>query len=167
MKGSKSSCVLLLILLLVVCWILPACFGADENEAKSKIDQAEQNLASAYSAVSEAELVGANVSELKNKLGYGGEALAEAYVAFRVGDYENASVLAVQCEDLVSGIVDDAKNLKTETEKTSGEQLFLTAAGSIAALSFFFVLSLFGWRFLKNRYLKRVLSMKPEAGKTE
>jgi hypothetical protein len=104
MKGYKTFPIFLLILLLTIYWIMPACFGVDESEAKSKISQAEQDLASAYTAVAKADLAGSNVSELKSKLDDAGEVLAKAHVAFRVGDYENASVLAVQCSNSVNGI---------------------------------------------------------------
>jgi hypothetical protein len=167
MKGYKSFSIFLLILLLAIYWIMPTCFGVDESEARSKISQAEQDLASAYGAVVEAELVGANVSGLKGKLDDAGELLAESYVAFRVGDYENASVLAVQCGNSVNGIVDDARHLKAETEAAYGSRLFLTSTLVSVGLSVLLILSLFGWRFLKNRYVRRVWAMKPEVGKAE
>lgn len=167
MKGYKTFPIFLLILLLAIYWIMPTCLGVDESEARSKISQAEQDLASAYSAVAEAELVGANVSGLKGKLDDAGELLAESYVAFRVGDYDNASVLAVQCGNSVNGIVDDARLLKTETEAAYGSRLFLTSALVSVGLSVLLILSLFGWRFLKEQYLKRVLGMKPEVRKVK
>jgi hypothetical protein len=167
MKGYKTFPIFLLILLLAIYWITPTCRGVDESEARSKISQAEQDLASAYSAVVEAELVGANVSELKSKLDDAAELLAKSHIAFRVGDYDNASVLAIQCGNSVNGIVDDARHLKTEAEAAYGSRLFWTSAIVSAGLSLFFVFSLLGWKFLKERYLKRVLFMKPETGKTE
>jgi hypothetical protein len=52
--------------------------------------------------------------------------------------------------------------MKLEAEKTRSERLFFTASLSSIGLSALFVASLFGWRLLKRKYVKRVLGMKPE-----
>lgn len=144
-------------------WFVQVCF-ADADEAEEALIDAEEGLASAYVVVAEAEDAGANVSELVVKLEFAGALLAEAYNSNRTGDYDEAYSLAVDCSECVNGVVDEALGLKLEAENVYRGRLFVTAAVSSAALCVFFVLSLFGWRFLKGRYFKRVLGMKPEVG---
>ena len=161
-KYKSFFCFVMFILLFS--WFAHVCF-ADKAE-KALID-AENDLASAYVAVAEAEKAGANVSELLVKLRFAGTLLAEAYNTNRTGDYDKAYSFAINCSEGVNGIVDEALSLKLEVGNAYDGRLFMRTAVSSVALSVLFVLSLFGWRFLKRRYLKRVLRMKPTEGKAE
>jgi len=96
-----------------------------------------------------------------------GELLAKAYNAYRLGEYDAAYSYASNCSSSISEIVSNATDLKQKAETAYDNRLFYTAAVSILALSLLFVLSLFGWRFLKEQYLKRVLGMKPEVRKVK
>ena len=165
--GSRSSfvqvCSLCLVLFLF-CFVaerfpLAVC-GSDD--VVLRISGAESAVGQAYVAVSEAEGAGANVSGLVAKLNEAGELLARANTAFRAGDSANADSLVGQCLVSVDGIVVDAKALKGQAESAGQSRLFLTVALSSVGLSVLFVVSLFAWRFLKWRYIKRVLGMKPE-----
>jgi cytochrome bd-type quinol oxidase subunit 1 len=60
------------------------------------------------------------------------------------------------------GIASQATNLIVQAAQASSNALFFTVALSSVVLSVFFVLSLLGWRYLKNRYEKRVLGLRPE-----
>lgn len=144
-----------------VCCVCEEEFG-EREAAFSAIANIEGEVAAAHLAVASAERVGANVSLLRIRLNDAGELLAKANVAFRVGDYENSSLLADKCTSLVDGIGEAARNLKLEAESEKLSQLFWTASYSIVGLSSLAVAGLFGWRFLKRRYVKRVLEMKPE-----
>ena len=93
-----------------------------------------------------------------------GELLAKAYNAYRLGEYDAAYSYAINCSSSISGIVSKATDLKQKAETAYDNGLFYTAAVSSLALSLLFLFSLFGWRFLKNRYFRRVLKMKPELG---
>ena len=138
-----------------------ACF-ADKVEAEKALVDAENDLASAYVAVGEAEKAGANVSKMLVKLKFAGTLLVDAYNASRLDDYNRTCLFAINCSESVNGIVDEALSLKLEAENAYSGRLFMTAALSSVALCVLFVLGLFGWRFLKRRYLRRVLRMKPE-----
>jgi hypothetical protein len=124
--------------------------------------KAENDLSSAYASVADAEGVGANVSDLLTRLGSAGTLLAEAQNSYRVGDYEKAYLLAISCSDTVNNMVNEALTLKLGTEETYRQRLFFNAGVSSIGLSVLFVLSLFGWRFLRREHLKRVLELKPE-----
>jgi len=148
-------------------WFMTTCFAADKAVADEALIDAENDLASAYVAVAEAEGAGANVCELLAKLTIAGNLLADANNSYRLSDYDNAYSCAANCSNIVNGIISEASSLKLEAEQVYKERLFATAAMSSAGLSVLFVLSLFAWRFLKKKYFKRVLKMKPEVGKVE
>ena len=161
-KYKSFFCFVMFILLFS--WFAHLCF-ADKAE-KALID-AEHDLASAYVAVAEAEKAGANVSRLLVKVEFTGNLLADAYNAYRTYDYDKAYLCAINCSDSGDGIVYAASSLKLEAEEAYSTRLFITAAISSAVLSVLFVLSLFGWKYFKNKYLKRVFGMKPEVVKAE
>ena len=152
----------LVVLTLTLVWFAPACFAVNRDEASANIGEAERDLSLASSVVAEAEKAGANVSAYLARFDDAGKLLSEAYAAFGRGDYDNASFYAIQCADAVDGVVENATRLKMEAEAAYRNSMFLAAGTSSFYLSLLFVLSLFGWRFLKNRYFKRVLGMKPE-----
>lgn len=137
------------------------CLAVDRRSTEA-LANAESDLASAYGAVAEAERAGANVSGLLDKLRLAGDLLAEANNTCRLGDYDGAYSYATNCSDTVEGIASQALYMKLEAEKTRSERLFFTASLSSIGLSALFVASLFGWRLLKRKYVKRVLGMKPE-----
>jgi hypothetical protein len=150
-----------LLFILCSCFV-HACVAVGQIDAEQMISKAENDLSSAYASVADVDSVGANVSELLNELKSAGALLAEANNSYRIGDYEKAYSLAMNCSDSVSNMVYEASTLKSEAEKAYSQKLILNAEVSSIGLSLLFVLSLFGWSFLKKKYLKRVLEMKPE-----
>jgi hypothetical protein len=148
--------------ILMFFWFAHVCFAVDKAAADEALIDAENELASAYVSVAEAEDGGAEVSELMVKLESAASLLSDAGNSYRLGDYDKAYSCAVNCSDSVEGIVSAASSLKLKAEDAYNERLFATATMSSAVLSVLFVLSLFGWKFWKNRYYKRVLEMKPE-----
>jgi len=143
------------------------CFAVDKAAVDGALIDAENDLVSAYVAVGEAEKAGANVSELLVELRFAGTLLAGACNTNRTGDYDKAYSFAINCSESVNGIADEALGLKLEAEKAYSGRLFMTGAVSSVALSVLFVLSLFGWRFLKKKYVERVLGMKPKVERAE
>lgn len=150
------------ILFLMCSWFVCVCSAVDKFDADEALANAESNLAFAYGSVAEAESAGADVSELIAKLKIAGSLLAEAYNFYRVGNYDEAYSYATNCSERVGEIVSEASTLKLESEDAYREGLLTTAGVSSAVLSVLFILSLFVWRFLKNKYFERVLGMKPE-----
>ena len=161
-KGCRSVFVCLTVFMLLAVWLVPCCFAVDAVEADAAIGQAERDLGSAYVAVAEAEGAGADVSVLLNKLEGAGGFLSAAYSAFRAGDYENASVLAMDCNRAVEGVAGDAALLKTDAERAESDRLLLSSVGSSVGLVLLLAFGFLGWKFLKQRYFKRTLDMKPQ-----
>lgn len=151
---------------LMISFFIQGCSAIDQSVADEALVNAENVLASAYVAVAEAENAGVNISEFLVRLEVAGKLLADANNTYRIGDYDKAYLYAINCSDTVSGIVFEALILKSEAEELYSRNLLLAGAFSSFSLSVLLVLSLFGWRFLKNRYFKRVLGMKPEVRKS-
>jgi len=158
----KKIAVCYFVLFILCSWFVHACFAVGQVDAEQMLTNAENDLSSAYASVAEADCVGANVPELLNKLEFAGALLADAKNSYRVGDYEKAYFLAMNCSDTVNDVVYEALILKSGAEEAFGQRLLFIGEVSSICLSMLFVLSLFGWRFLKKSYLKRVLEMKPE-----
>ena len=148
---------------LVLC--LSNCFsvhGYSQNEASAEVAVANNALTEAFSAVALAEKTQANVTDLTLKLNEAGVELAKADNALRVGDYNNAIVQAQRCVDLVQGVVVEAQSLKTDVEIARRNQLVLTGAFSSIGLVVLLAVGLFGWRYLRNRFVREAMKMKPE-----
>ena len=164
-KRKSFACFVVFILMFF--WFVHVCFAVDKAAVDGALVDAENDLVSAYVAVGEAEKAGANVSELLVKLRFAGALLGQACNANRTGDYDKAYSFAVNCSESVDGMVDEALGLKLEAENAYSGRLFMTTAVSSVALCVFFVLGLFGWRFLKKKYVERVLGMKPKVERAE
>jgi len=162
MKRFKFAVIMFAILIISLFNFSRVCYAVDRAEADKALNDAESAVVSAYLAVVEAENAGANVSLVKAKLRIASECLANASNAFRLGNYEAAYDYAVNCAEMVEGLVYEAETLKEEALKSREERLFVSAACSSVGLSFLFVFSLFGWRRLRAFYVRRVLKMKPE-----
>ncbi|MGB9756521.1 MAG: hypothetical protein ACPLVJ_01910 [Candidatus Bathyarchaeales archaeon] len=152
----------LLLALLCFSYFFSSCFAVDRGEAEEVLAKAENDLASAYVSVADAQQAGANVSELLSKLVFAGDLLAEANNSYRIGDYEKTYLLAINCSNAVNDIALEASDLKLKAEKAYSERILFTAGISSAGLSVLFVLSLFVWKFLRKKYVEQVLKMKPE-----
>jgi hypothetical protein len=147
---------------IIILSCVPVCLATRSDEAWQAVDQAESELASAYVAVAEARDAGADISELVGRLYDAGSLLAEAGVFLRGGDLDGALANAVQCGVMLDGVSEAAFSLKSVAESYSREQLYLSAAVSSVSLISLFVISLFVWRALKRRYLKKLLALRPE-----
>ena len=162
-KRNLHSISLLLFLFLIVIQLLPACSGFNFDEATDAINQAEQDLGSAYSAVADAEKVGVDVTELQAKLSVSGDFLSEANIAFSIGDYENARLLAIESSRGLEEVGSNATRLRGEAETAHSNLMFLTVFGSSIGLFLVIVFGLLGWRFLKKSYLQRDFYGKPNS----
>ena len=164
-RGGRLA--FLIVSFLLFSWSVCLCSGVDRAAVDEVLGYAEGDLASAHVAVVEAEASGADVSGLLARVEAASGFLADAHNAYRLGDFDSAYLYAQYCIDEVDGIAGEASGLKVEAEDAYGRRLFSTAAVSSVVLSVFFVSSLVCWRFLKARYLRRVLEMKPEVVKAE
>lgn len=166
-KSHRNVVICLIALMLLAVLFVPGCFAVDAVEANAIIGQAERDLGSAYVVVAEAEGAGADASVLLGKLGVAGDFLSEAYVAFRAGDYENANVLAMECNRAVEGVAGDAALLKMDAERAESDRLLLSSVGSSVGLVLLLAFGFLGWKLLKKRYFRRVLDMKPRMEEAE
>ena len=166
LKFAGRRCVLgavcLAALVLFVVQFVPLCFAVSFDEAAEAVGRAERDSGSAFVAVAEAAGAGADVSVLLDKLDGAGVFLSEANAAFRVGDYESAFSSAVACSSAVEGVVGDAARLKVAAEVAHNASFVLTLVVSVIGVAVILVCAFFGWMFLKRRYFRRVLGMKPE-----
>lgn len=158
----KSFAVFMAFLALFGFFYVPCCCAVDSAEAISVLNQAEDDLGSAFVAVSEAEVAGADVSALLSKLSNAGDTLSEGYAAFRIADYEGAFALANECGAAIKGIVSEAVQLKADAENAKMDRLVFAGVASGVGLLLLVVLGFLGWRLLKRWYYRRVLDMKPE-----
>ena len=140
---------------------VPVCFGVDAVEATTAMHQAELSLNSAYVAVAVAHAVEADVGELLEKLEVAGGFLSKAHLEFRSGDYEAASMLAMECGNAVEGIVVEADQLKASAERSKTESTLFTAFWSGLGLILLVVFGFVVWTILKARYFERILEMRP------
>ena len=165
-KSCRNVATCLIVLVLLAVLFVPSCFAVGACEATTAVGQAEHDLDSAYIAVAEAEDAGADVSALLNKLNSTGDFLSEAYAALSIGNYVSASVLAIDCSSAVEGIAGDAARLKADAEKTHSDRFLFAVVESSVGLVLLLVFAFSGWKFLKRRYYRRVLDMKPHVEET-
>jgi hypothetical protein len=156
---NVAMCLSLLILIITQ---LPACFAGSYDEASDAIKQADRDLGSAFVAVAEADSAGADVSALLNKLNSADSYLSRAYAVFSIGDYENSSLLATNCSDVVKGVADEAANLRLDVERAHSNVVILSVVASSVGAALVVVFGFVVWRVLVRRYLRKVLDMKPE-----
>jgi hypothetical protein len=161
MRNSKTLVVYMLVSSIACLCIAPACFGTSETEAQDKIGQTEHNLGLAFIAVSEAQVAGGNMSAVSMKLGNAVELLAGANNALRIGDYQNASMLATQCNETLTGVVEDANAVKAQAETSHKDQLVITAFLSGVGLCLLLAFGLIGWSLLRRRYFRGILKARP------
>jgi len=78
-----------------------AVLGVSEEEASTVLAAAESNVVGCYSAVAEADEVGANVTALLTRLGEAVEILSLGELAFSEGDYVSAFSYAGQSQEML------------------------------------------------------------------
>lgn len=161
-KLVKLVFVALAVFLFVASVVRCSVYAYTGDEAYARIAEADGSLRQAFAAVADAAGAGANVSGLTFELDAAGGLLAQANASYRVGDFGNATLFAEQSIGSLVGVVQEAGNLKAAADSDRLSQLGWTASFSSVGLSLLFVLGLFGWRFLRNRYFEGVLEMKPE-----
>jgi len=104
--------------------------GYAEDEAREKIELAESEVLSCYSAVFEAEKAGANVSGLLVVLNEAGGFLSMAKFAYQGGDFDSAFNNASLCLSRLAGFVDHADVLRVEAEQAAYYDFMVNFVGS-------------------------------------
>lgn len=148
--------------ILMLCLIVPYVFAVNSDEAQAAISRAESRISVVYESVLEAEGDGADISGLLLKLNNCSALLAKAKMQYRFGNFSEAVSFANQCFDSLSGIEVEADMLKDSVVMEKKQRLLVSAVGSAFAVGAVVYAGIFGWRFFKGKYCKRVLKMKPE-----
>lgn len=162
-----KSFICFVVFILIFSWFARACFAVEKADAEEALIDAENILSSVYVAVLEVEKSGGNVSGLLMKLDSGGNFLAEAQVCYRNGDFDGAVYYADLSVRNVTGLVEEAGQLKALAISGYNERLFQTMAASGVAVVVIVLGSVVGWLIFKQRYFEKVLKMKPEVVKGE
>jgi len=144
------------------CLVISRVFAVSSGEAEAAINRAESRMSSAYKSVLEAEKAGANVSSLLLKLNIGSTLLSRAQMQYRIGNFSEAADFANQCFDSLDGVENEAGTLRDNAVTERKQRMLISAVGSTFAIGAVLFASIFGWRFFKDRYSRRVLKMKPE-----
>ena len=144
------------------CLVVPSVFAVNNDDAQAAINRAESEVALAYKSVLEAEQAGADVSSFLVKLNSSSALLSIAQMQYRVGNFSEAVSFADQCYDSLDGIEAEADELKDRAEIGRKQRMLISAVGSMFAIGAVLYAGIFGWRFFKGKYCKRVLEMKPE-----
>ncbi|MEM3702970.1 MAG: hypothetical protein QXX79_00905 [Candidatus Bathyarchaeia archaeon] len=144
-----TFCILSLLALSASLSILPA-FCNGKEEAKLKIQAAENESLNCYRAVFEAEKAGANVSDLLKTLNEAGWFMSNAKLAYNNRDYGSAFTNAAWCLSKLEGFVGQAYSLKREAEEANRLNFMINFVGSAVSS----IITVFGgyavWILLKK-----------------
>ncbi|MDH5482935.1 MAG: hypothetical protein OEY22_08675 [Candidatus Bathyarchaeota archaeon] len=128
--------------------------AASEEEALSKISEAENAVRSAYDAVLKAEEAGANVAFLLNGLNEAGMLLWKAHMAYDMGDFDSAFNLANLSKTELDGFVSEASILAETGAQQSYMDFMLNVVGSLVGAVAVVCGGFVFWFFLKRKYEK-------------
>lgn len=139
-----------------------ACMATSEDEAASKISEAENAVGQTFQVVLEVEKIGGNVSGLVDRLNEAGGLLTAAKIAYENMDLDEAVIRADLCSAVTSGVLEDALTLKSLALADAQAAFWLTLTFSLEGAAVFVVTLVFGWGWFKRLYVKKLLKMKPE-----
>ena len=156
----SEICSIVALLLLFGCF-LPVCSGVNSAETGELVNQAEKDLSLAFEGTPIAEAAGAEVDALLVELKLAGDYLSTAQNKFRIGDYETAAKSASDCISLVKGLTDQAASLSVAAKKAESDRFLLSTAFSGFGLFLFLTIAFLIWRFLRGRYMQKLIELKP------
>lgn len=150
-------------LLLLLCGSLLVLSAIAANEAASTVGDAENVVVLGYKAALEAEEAGADVSALLAQLNVAAEYLSLAKSSLRRGDFESATGNASLCIEAAEGIAGDAEALRDSALRERFEYYPRVISASMIGIIVAISVSFLSWMAFKERYLRRLSKMKPEA----
>ena len=160
-RCKLSSLSLLAILMLSMCLVCVHTAFAQTNSVDSKLQGANDAVNQAYSAVLDAENVGANVTDMLVQINTAQGILALADNSFRTGDFNTAATQADSVLPIAQQVTLDAQNAKQTAIVSSQNAFWSTIAFTVIGV-FVFVLVLFlVWRLFKRSYIKSLSDAKP------
>jgi hypothetical protein len=141
---ASSLCLFLLLSSMV-------CMVTGQNEAASRIVEAQNALNSAYEAVLEAEKAGANITSLLSNLTEAGELLSNAKLVLSTN--ESAAVdFALQSQAKLNGFLDEADALRISAAQQRYWDFIVNIVGSILVTIIVICSGVFAWFFLNRKY---------------
>jgi hypothetical protein len=135
---------------------------ADEALAEAAVAKAQQELASVYDAVLEAETIGVNVSGFVDRLNVAAGLLADAEVLRRYGDFSEAVLFADAAKESLQGLFGDVKARAEMVAMERAQAFAWTAALSIVGVILVVTGGWFGWGYVRAWYVRRLWGLKPE-----
>jgi hypothetical protein len=144
--------------IVVVFASVPVALAANENDAKSAIYSAQQQLIRCYQTFADADKAGANkanATELMRLQGILNKAsvfLSKANLAFKSGDYDSAQNFATYCQQNLKGFVDAANSLKQSAEQHAYWDFMVNIIGSSVGAVSVVIGGFVVWTFLKRKY---------------
>lgn len=148
------------LVVLSVCLVHDA-FGVSYEEAAGQVADARQALEDAFNRVVDAEQKGANVSLLLSRLDEAGTNLTWAEAAVAAGNYSDAVGFAGVCRSEADAVGADAVGLGNAAFLAGGNW-WIMVVFSVAGSMVFAVVLFFVWRWYKQRYLKKIMKLRPE-----
>jgi hypothetical protein len=134
---------------------VPFCvYAVTEDEAKSAITSAEQNVIACYQAVAEAEKAGANTTELLVVLNEAGALLSKAHLSFKNEDFDSANNFASLSQEKLIGFIDRADALRATAAQQGYWDFMVFVVGSLAGTVAVVFGGFVAWTVLKKRYAK-------------
>ena len=131
-------------------------------ESFKELDEAEQKLASALSAIKKAENMGVDSNQLVVSLNKALDLINQARETYVLGDFthaigkaEQSVFISYNVELVASGLTESAYQLNTQNFVFD---LSYTILGIALAISLLFAV----WKIFKKRYFLKVLNYKPE-----
>ena len=152
---------------LLLCFVLFAAFTAfctatNENEASSRISDAENALKNALGTVWKVERLNVNVSGLVNDLNVAGGFLDEAEVAYKSGDLDTALKKADQSVATANKVSGDAMSLYDSASVDVQRVFWLTFVFPIEGAVLFIIVLVLVWGWFSRLYVRKMLKMKAE-----
>jgi len=127
--------------------VVPLVF-ADQTEAASSIDLAEQQITSCFKVARDVEEAGVNITSLTLALNDATSFLADAKLAFSHGDFDRARDLAVQSHTRLAGFVQEANALTVAHVQQNDSDVIVSIVGICVILG----VGIGVWFFLGKLY---------------
>jgi hypothetical protein len=134
---------------------------AETNQVDLKIQQSDDTVSQAFTAVLNAERSGANITSLLALLNDANGALAKAENYYRSGSFDMAISEADNAVSIAQQVILQAEN--TQPSIVSSESTFWSMLGfAVVAILILVLALLLLWRIFKKRYIRNLSQAKPE-----
>jgi hypothetical protein len=154
-RGLLSACLTFTLLTFLLCPFSSLCLGAEVEDARKALSNAEAMVAECYRALVNAEGDGANITDLVGVINGAGWLLSMAKLAYGDGDYESAIIYADECQSMLEGFIDRAEALRREAQEAGRRDFMFNFVGSgFGALGILFG-GYAAWLYLVRREERR------------